>query len=92
MCPNDLYRQFDGVGADLGADEVVVQEVEVDRDLDDAGDELNPNQILVEQQLVDPAHHVEDLVAAQTGHVRAGDDLDLVSLPRACGIRCRAAG
>ena len=29
------------------------------------------------QHLVDPAHHVEDLVAPETGHVAAGDDLDL---------------
>lgn len=86
----ELNGQLDGVRADFGADEVVVQEVEVDGDLDEAGHELDPHQVVVHEQLVDPAHHVEDLVAAEARHVGARDDLDLVSSPRACGTRCRA--
>ena len=72
-----LYRQLYSVAGDLGADEVEVEVVEVDRDLDHAGNELDQDEVVLVEVHVYPAHDVEDLVDAQAGHVGASYDLDL---------------
>mgnify|MGYP003591404326 FL=1 len=66
-------------GTNFCADEVVVEVVGVNDDLNKAGDEFEPDEFLVVEVLVDPAHDVEDLVTSKSSHIRASDDLDFSS-------------